>query len=387
MIVGHHDLPRGAQIGAAWADSGKRGLVVQANLATDSGGDRPSVDEIREHRRNGGVFIQRLDWTWDDTLPRPDQARAWAIQCDLFLRGLQGEVDYVQLGNEPDLAHRQRGELTPEQHSETFGIVARALSGYKCTYAPIGWLGWASRMHPADYMRRFYTDLTIRGNDGLVAWVPFHSYDQQMGWDVNAYMRDIPGVFYSRRIVENQIDVLPNWAKGLPRYWVECNPIANPDAGEWQDNHAAFIADSAAYAAAQGMAGIAYFRLWRGYASWGRDYGYADRGAVMAAIRQAQVTHQDQIAAPFVPPVAAINERYHVTSDMPFLRVRSSAEITDNNIIGFVKNGDVVGVNSIVNGWAEITLGAGGVGLFADEALSTRRVGFVRSSLLQEVIS
>ncbi len=381
--VGYHDLPKPEHLGAAWHDGARRGLVVQANLATDSGGDRLPVEWIREHRRNGGVFIQRLDLSWDDTLPMPDQARSWAIQCEMFLNALQGEIDFVQLGNEPDLAHKQRGELSPEQHAETFAIVARHLKKYKCTFAPIGWLGWAYRMHPADYMRRLYTALTIAGNDELVKWVALHAYDQQMGWDANAYMRDIPGVFYSRRVVENQIAVMPTWAQQLPRYWAECNAIAEPNSGEWRNDHAGFVAEVCNYAALQGVAGIAFFRLWRGYPAYNKDYGYAHLPAVMAAIRIAQATHDVAATTP-LPVQADINESYRVASDLPFLRVRSSPERTEGNVIGCIKNGEMVRVIGVRGGWAEIGLGAGGTALYRDEAATQQATGYVMASLLQE---
>jgi len=386
MKVGYHDLPRPEHLGAAWHDGARRGLVIQANLATDSGGDRPSVEAIREHRRNGGIFIQRLDLSWDDTLPMPDQARSWAIQCELFLSGLQGEVDYVQLGNEPDLAHKQRGELSPEQHAETFAIVARHLSKYKCTFAPIGWLFWAYRMHPADYMRRLYTALTIAGNDELVKWVALHAYDQQMGWDANAYMRDIPGVFYSRRVIENQIAVMPTWAQSLPRFWTECNAIAEPNSGEWRNDHAGFVAEVCQYAFSQGIGGIAFFRLWRGYPAYNKDYGYAHLPAVMAAIRTAQATH-DVATAAEIPPAQAtaeINEWYRVVSDLPFLRVRSAPERADGNVIGCIKNGKMVHVIEVTSGWAKIALGAGGAQLYRDETVTQEAAGYVMASLLRE---
>jgi len=388
--VGYHDIPRSEHLsGGAWQNMGKRGLVVQANLATDSGGDRPTVDLIREHRKNGGVFIQRLDLTWDDTLPKPDQAaKNWAIQCELFLRELQGEVDFVQLGNEPDLAHKQRGELTPEQHAQTFAIVARHLSGYKCTYAPLGWLAWAARLHPADYMKRFYNELLISGNDDLVKWIPFHAYDQVMGWDTSVKMRDLPGVFYSRRTIENQLEVLPEWAKGLPRYWVECNAIAHPDSGEWRNDHAQFVREVCEYAATQGMSGIAFFRLWRGYPAYLKDYGYAHLPEAMRAIAEAQARHDGGPVGP-VPPItntATINEMYRVVSDLPFLRVRSSPERADGNVIGCVRKGEQLRVLNIRGGWAEVALGAGGAALHKDEGLSTMATGFVLASLIREAI-
>ena len=183
FYVGVHDLPNEAQIGRVWRNLAQRGLVVDAKLVTDTN-IRP--DLIKNHRRNGGVFVQRLAWTWQQDLPPQHLVNQFADKCVMFLRSIDGEADYVQIGNEPDLAHAKDMELSPEAVAECFNVAARAINAVypniKCGPAPIGWLGWAYGLHPADYDRRKWA--AVDSNLCRVSF--FHAYSQRIDFDRNA---------------------------------------------------------------------------------------------------------------------------------------------------------------------------------------------------------
>lgn len=288
FYVGVHDLPTPNQLGQVWKDTSKRGLVVHANLATD---DPPPLEWVRDHRRNGGVYAQRLDWTWDDTLPPVYEAGTFGDQVLRFIEKMQGEIDFLQIGNEPDLAHKAYPQLEPEHVAQVFNSVARRVSALwpliKCGPAPIGWLGWAysDYIHPAEYDSRKWAAIDSSVCDAVF----FHAYSQTINHDPNGVMQDLRGVFYSERTIENQISTLPSWALNNAFIWAECNPIAYPKSGEWPDNDAimGWVRRIVGYAKDQRMIGVAFFRL-QNHDAWGRSYRFDNKGRVLEAIRDVQ---------------------------------------------------------------------------------------------------
>ena len=65
------------------------------------------------------------------------------------------------------------------------------------------------------------------------------------------------------------------------------------------------------------------------------------------------------IAAMVVPATAEVKTMYVRTNTGISLHVRSSPNVTKNNIIGSLKYGEAVGVDHYLgNGWAEIVYGA-----------------------------
>lgn len=288
LFIGVHDLPTPDQLGQVWKDTSKRGLVVHANLVTD---DPPPLEWVRDHRRNGGIYVQRLDWTWDDTLPPIYEAGAFGDQVLRFVEKMNGEIDFLQIGNEPDLAHKSYPQLEPEHVAQVFNSVARRVSALwpniKCGPAPIGWLNWAygNYMHPAEYDRRKWAGI----DPNVCKAVFFHAYSQTINHDPNGMMELPQNVFYSERVIENQLSTMPNWALGLTRIWTECNPIAHPQSGEWPDNDQImnWMRRIVGYAKDQRMTGVAFFRL-QNHDAWGRSYRFDNKGRVLEAIRAAQ---------------------------------------------------------------------------------------------------
>ena len=290
LYVGVHDMPLPNQVASVWRNVNQRGLVVHAMLASDAHlSDRdftfPSL--WREHRRNGGVVVLRVAYQWDNDLPRPEKAADFMRDTLILINRLGGEVDCLQIGNEPDLAHKDY-ELTPAEVGNVFNTVAAAVKSQypniKCGPAPIGWLNWAygGYMHPADYDKAKWAAV----DPNLCDAVFFHAYSQHLNANPDAVMELPQGVFYSERVIENQLASMPAWALSKPRWWVECNPIAHPNAGGWPDDVSAWIKNIVAYAKRQNMDGIAFFRLYR-HDAYGRNYSF-DKPSVLAALREVQ---------------------------------------------------------------------------------------------------
>jgi hypothetical protein len=286
--IGMHDFPQSE----LWIDPNKRGWVVH----TMRYGEQYPDDIALNHRKYGGKVCARFNWNYGETLPRDEnQIKNFAQWVRGEVARAKGQIDAVQIGNEPDIELQGvNPSYIGRVHNAVGAAVKEVNKDVLISPAPIGNLFIPVGFnHPRDYFLAIWNSIESQYKTLAV----LHVYRHGKNGDPNQKFGDarVSDLFYNERNLENQLSYLGiAGMRDIPVLIGETNYDAPesdnlPDA--WQDevNVRAFV-DMAIYFSKfkPYIIGVCPFR-WNKDTINGRSYGIIGKGNVLWQMHEAQV--------------------------------------------------------------------------------------------------
>lgn len=282
--VGSHDIPDNS----VWHNQENRGWLLLTALTSD---DVP-IARINEHKHNKGHLALRLQNDYGDTVPH-DAANfpAFAQRCAEYVKRFEGQIDILQLFNEPDLEQKN---VDPEHISMCHNLVAeavlKAVPGLLISPAPISWYGYLAERgfsHPSQYATRLWRNIAPEFFTALCV----HTYDHSHDGNQDQVFESMPDCGYNIGNIKRQIQALKEFGRyPMPILVSETNCVA--DTGAWPDHNTGWFKRTAKYLKAvdANVLGFCAFR-WQGDVAYGRTWTWNRPGCV-EDFRQADAENQ-----------------------------------------------------------------------------------------------